>query len=114
MKQHILQCFEMIELTYDALMLLGIWAVDIINTFVQALIHEKFYVECSPEFGSEYMGERIIMKRALYGMKSSGKDFMNHLRDCMDHVDCKSCLADLIHVIYLPHSSDLVLGLFDR
>ena len=33
------------------------------------------------------------MTRALYGMKSSARDFRNHLRDCMDHMGYKSCLA---------------------
>ena len=33
-------------------------------------------------------------KRALYGMKSYGRDFRNHLRDYMDHMGYKSCLAD--------------------
>ena len=32
--------------------------------------------------------------RALYGVKSSGADFRNHLRDCMEHLDFLSCLGD--------------------
>ena len=34
------------------------------------------------------------MKRALYGGKAAGKDFRNHLRDCMRHLGFKSSLAD--------------------
>ena len=32
--------------------------------------------------------------RALYGTKTSGADFRNHLRDCMEHLGYTSCLAD--------------------
>ena len=32
--------------------------------------------------------------RALYGMKSSARDFRNHLRDCMDHMGYQSCLTE--------------------
>ena len=64
------------------------------NAFVQAPTTEIYYVECGPEFGYENKGKKAIVKRALYGMKSSGGDFRNHLRDCMGHMGYKSCLAD--------------------
>ena len=83
-----------IALTYAALLDLDLWAADIMNAFVQAPTTEKYYVECGPEFGNENKGKRAIVIRALYGMKSSGRDFRNHLRDCMDHMGYKSCLAD--------------------
>ena len=83
-----------VALTYAALMGLDVWAADIMNAFVQAPTTEKYYVECGPEFGTEYVGRKAVVKRALYGMKSSGRDFRNHLRDCMDHMGYKSCLAD--------------------
>ena len=40
------------------------------------------------------MGKRALVKRALYGMKSAGRYFRNHLRGCMDHVGYKPCKAD--------------------
>ena len=83
-----------VALTYAALMGLDVWAADIMNAFVQAPTTEKYYVECGPEFGSEYVGRKAVVKRALYGMKSSGRDFRNHLRDCMGHMGYESCLAD--------------------
>ena len=46
-----------IALTYAELMGLDIWAADIMNAFVQAPATEKYYVECGPEFGNEYMGK---------------------------------------------------------
>ena len=83
-----------IALSYAVLLGLNIWAADIMNAFVQAPTTEKYYVECGPEFGYEKKGRKAIVKRALYGMKSSGRDFRNQLRDCMDHMCYKSCLAD--------------------
>jgi hypothetical protein len=32
--------------------------------------------------------------RALYGLKSAGDAFRNHLTSCMDHLKWKPCLAD--------------------
>ena len=34
------------------------------------------------------------MRRALYGTKSAGRDFRNHLRDCMEHLGFPPCRAD--------------------
>lgn len=36
----------------------------------------------------------MLVKWALYGMKSSGQDFRNHLHDCMDHLGYFPCKAD--------------------
>ena len=35
-----------------------------------------------------------MIKRALYGGKTAGRDFRNHLRECMKHLGFTSCLAD--------------------
>ena len=56
---------------------------------------EEFLIICGPEFGSENIGKRAIVKRALYGTKSDVKYFRFHLRDCMDHLGYLSCKADL-------------------
>ena len=84
-----------IVLTCAALHSLDIWVADILNAFMQAPTTEKYWVECGPEFGSDNMGKQAVVIRALYDMKSSARDFRNHLRDCMDHMGYKSCLADL-------------------
>ena len=49
---------------------------------------------CGPEFGLENVGKVALIHRALYGGKSAGKDFRNHLRSCMRHLDFVSCPAD--------------------
>ena len=83
-----------IALTYAALMGLSVFAADIQNAYLQAPTSEKFWCVCGPEFGSEEQGRTAIVVRALYGTKSSGRDFRNHLRDCMDHMGYTSCLGD--------------------
>ena len=83
-----------IALTYTALTGVDIWAADIMNAFVQAPTTEKNYIICGYEVGQEFVGRNELVTRALYGMKSSGRDFRNHLRDCMDHLGYPSCLAD--------------------
>ena len=60
-----------IALTYAALRFLDLWTADIINVFVQAPTTEKYWIECGPEFGTEHVGKKAIVTRALYGMKSS-------------------------------------------
>ena len=83
-----------IALTYAALMGVDIWAAVVVNAFVQAPTTEKYYIVCGYEFGHEFIGKKSLVTRPLYGMKSSGRDFRNHLRDCMDHLGYQSCLTD--------------------
>ena len=40
------------------------------------------------------MGKKALIRRALYGGKAAGRDFRNHLRACMRHLEFESCLAD--------------------
>jgi hypothetical protein len=42
----------------------------------------------------ENVGKVALIHRALYGGKSAGRDFRNHLRQCMAHLDFVSCPAD--------------------
>ena len=46
------------------------------------------------EFGLENVSKRAKIVRVLYGGKSSGRDFRNHLRSCMVHLGFDSCKAD--------------------
>ena len=49
---------------------------------------------CGPEFGLENVGKAALIHRALYGGKTAGRDFRNHLRACMWHLGFMSCPAD--------------------
>jgi hypothetical protein len=46
-----------------------------------------------PEFGSD-AGKKAFIVGALYGLKSAGASFRNHLADCMRHMGFTPCLAD--------------------
>lgn len=83
-----------IALTYAALNGLKVLGADIQNAYLTAPSSESYHIICGEEFGSELKGKRAIVRRALYGMKSAGRDFRNHLRDCMEHMGYKSCRAD--------------------
>ena len=83
-----------IAFTYAALNGVDIFAADIRNAYLQAPSSEKHFIICGPEFGLENVGKRAIIRRALYGGKAAGRDFRNHLRSCMSHLNFKPCLAD--------------------
>ena len=73
---------------------LDILAADIQNAYLTAPPTENYYTKCGPEFGSQFEGRYARIVRALYGLKSSGAAFRNHLRDCMSHLKYTSCSAD--------------------
>jgi len=83
-----------ILLTYAALNGLDVMAADIRNAYLQAPTSDKHYIICGEEFGLENVGKRAKIVRALYGGKSSGRDFWVHLRECMEHLGFKSSHAD--------------------
>ena len=83
-----------IALTYAALNSIEVMAADIKNAYLQAPSSEKHYIVCGPEFGLENVGKYGLIRRALYGGKSSGADFWKHLRSCMKHLRFQSCKAD--------------------
>lgn len=83
-----------IALTYAALNDIDVCACDIKNAYLQAPSSEKHYIICGIEFGLEHVGKVALIRRALYGGKSSGADFWKHLRSCMNHLGFKSCRGD--------------------
>jgi hypothetical protein len=83
-----------IAFTYAALNDVDICAADIRNAYLQAPSSQKDFIICGPEFGLENVGKCALIHRALYGGKSAGADFRNHLRSCMRHLDFVSCPAD--------------------
>ena len=82
-----------IALTLAALNDLEVKSADIKNAYLTAPVTEKIWTILGPEFGED-AGKKAIIVRALYGLKSAGAAFRNHLADCMDTLGYKSCLAD--------------------
>ena len=69
-------------------------AANINNAYLQAPSSKKHYIICGGEFGIEHLGKIALIRRALYGGKSSGDDFCKRLRSCMTHLGFTSCKSD--------------------
>ena len=82
-----------ITLTIAVLNNIEVKAADIMNTYVTAPVQEKIWTILGPEFGED-QGKKAIIVRSLYGLKTSGAAFRNHLADCMRHLGYSPCLAD--------------------
>jgi hypothetical protein len=82
-----------IDLTIAALNDLDIMACDIQNAYLPADCREKCWTAAGPEFGSE-AGLPMIIKKALYGLNSSGAAFRAHLAEALDAMDYKPSYAD--------------------
>ena len=78
---------------YTALNNLNICAAEIHNAYIQAPTLEKHYVICGPEFG-EHEGNKAMIRCALYGGKSAGRDYWLHLRSYMEYLGFSPCKAD--------------------
>ena len=52
---------------------LELWGADIGNAYLEAFTDEKLYIVAGPEFQELEQGYILILLKALYGLKSSGK-----------------------------------------
>ena len=57
-------------------------ATDIGNVYLEALTSEKVCYRAGPEFG-DLEGHLLIIYKALYGLKTSGKAFGQLLQECL-------------------------------
>lgn len=72
---------------------LDILAADVSNAYIQSDTKEKVYTRAGPEFGSR-QGQLLIIVRSLYGLKSSGACWHEHLAERLSDLGYRSCLAD--------------------
>ena len=61
---------------------LGVKTADIENAYLTAPVTEKVWTILGPKFGKN-ASKRAIVVRSLYGLKSAGASFRNHMADCM-------------------------------
>jgi hypothetical protein len=61
---------------------LKLLACDIQNAYLTADCREKIYIKAGHEFGSE-AGSIMVIRKALYGLKSSGAAFRAHLAETL-------------------------------
>ena len=73
---------------------LNVLTGDLQNAYLGAPCEEKIWTICGTEFGLEYQGRKALLCRALYGLKSAGASFRNHLANCLSHLGFTSCKAD--------------------
>jgi len=82
-----------VALTIAALNALEVKAADVEGAYLTAPNIEKIWTVLGPEFGPD-AGKKAIAIRALYGLKSAGAAFRNHMADCMATLGYKPCKAD--------------------
>jgi hypothetical protein len=82
-----------VALNLASLNYLDVKMADIENAYLTAPITEKFWTVLGPEFG-DGARKRALIVRALYGLKSTGSYFRNHLAECMKHLGWNPCRAD--------------------
>jgi hypothetical protein len=82
-----------ISLTLAALNDLNVKMADIENAYPTAPITDKIWTVLGIEFGDE-AGKRALIVRALYGLKSAGAAFRNHLAEYMKYLGWEPCRAD--------------------
>jgi len=59
---------------------LKIWGGDIGNAYLEAFTKERIYFTAGREFG-EMEGNALIVRKALYGLRTSGARFHDHFVD---------------------------------
>jgi hypothetical protein len=82
-----------ITLTLAALNDLDVKMDDIENAYLSAPITEKVWTVLGPELVND-AGKLSLIVRALYGLKSAGAAFRNHVAECMKHLGWHPCRAD--------------------
>jgi Reverse transcriptase (RNA-dependent DNA polymerase) len=64
------------------------------NAYLNAATSEKLYTTAGKEFGAEEEGTLMIIRRALYGLKSSGAAYRAHFAATLTEIGFTSFKAD--------------------
>jgi len=73
--------------------LLDVWATDIGNAYLEARTQEKLYIIAGLEFGAR-RGHILVIRKALYGLRSSGKRWHERFSDCLRNEGFMPCKAE--------------------
>jgi hypothetical protein len=82
-----------IALLYAALNDLDVLSCDVTNAYLNAECREKIWVQAGPEFGEDE-GMVMIIRKALYGLKSSGASWRNMISQTMKDAGYQNTYAD--------------------
>ena len=72
---------------------LELWGADIGNAYLEAFPEEKLYIVAGPEF-QELEGYILIFRKALYGLKSSGKQWAEVIHSILWYMEFLPSKAD--------------------
>ena len=72
---------------------LELWGADIGNVYLEAYTHEKLFIIAGPEF-EELESFILILNKALYGLKSSGKRWVERFYDIIKGMGFTPSKAD--------------------
>jgi hypothetical protein len=73
---------------------LKLWATDVSNAYLEASTHEKLYVEGGPELGDHRIGHILVIRKALYGLRTSGARWHDRLSDVLRDMGFFPCKAE--------------------
>ena len=73
---------------------LSVCAGDIGSAYQNSKTKEKVYIIASPEFGPKFAGKRLIIVKALYGLKTSAARFHEHLSSSLLQMGFRPSSAD--------------------
>ena len=73
---------------------LDILSADIQNAYLNAPVRERLYTIAGKEFGPKLQGRPVLIVRALYGLRSSGKAFRDYLASNLREMGYTSSKAD--------------------
>lgn len=72
---------------------LKVWQTDVGNAYLEAKTTEKVYAIAGPEFG-EKEGHILVVNKALYGLKTSGKRWHERFADVLREMGFIPCKAE--------------------
>jgi Reverse transcriptase (RNA-dependent DNA polymerase) len=73
---------------------LDVLACDVQNAYLNATTKEKNWFVAGREHGPDHVGKSVLIVRALYGLRSSGAQWREHLATTLRTAGFTSCKAD--------------------
>ena len=73
---------------------LELWQTDVGNAYLEAKTSEKLYIIAGPEFGPDRKGHTLVIHKALYGLRTSGKQWHIRFSECLRHMGFEACKAE--------------------
>ena len=80
-----------IAFTLAALNDLDVLPADVQGAYLNAPTKEKAYTIAGLEFGANNVGRLVLFVRALYGLKSSGVRWVDHMAGTLHEAGYESC-----------------------